>query len=75
MQVVDAVLEEVRVGMEINSAQHNQRRLSTLRYLGELYNYRLVNSKVIFSILYSVITFGADTVLDPPENYFRSVLS
>ena len=36
----------------------NQRRLSCVKFLGELYNYRQVESRVIFSTLYSFITFG-----------------
>jgi regulator of nonsense transcripts 2 len=29
-----------------------------VKYLGELYNYRMVESAVIFKTLYSFITFG-----------------
>ena len=29
-----------------------------VKFLGELYNYRLVDSAVIFKTLYSFITFG-----------------
>ena len=42
-----------------------------MHYLGELYDYRLSESALIFSVLYSLITFGAGTPLDPPENVFR----
>lgn len=31
-----------------------------VRYLGELYNYRMVESAVIFRVLYSFITFGVN---------------
>ena len=37
----------------------NQRRLSTVKYLGEMYNYQLVDSDIIFNNLYLLITFGA----------------
>ncbi|VEL28310.1 unnamed protein product [Protopolystoma xenopodis] len=54
--VIDNVLEEIRVGMELR--HDDQRRLSTAKYLGLLYNYRLIESPVIFHTLYSLITFG-----------------
>ncbi|XP_060589393.1 regulator of nonsense transcripts 2-like, partial [Ruditapes philippinarum] len=58
IQVVDGVLEDIRLGMEINHPKYNQRRVSCAKYLGELYNYRMVESAVIFKTLYSFITFG-----------------
>lgn len=42
----------------MNHPKFNQRRVSCAKYLGELYNYRLVESSVIFKTLYSFITFG-----------------
>lgn len=76
--VVDAVLEDIRLMMEINLPKYNQRRIAMVKYLGEMYNYRLVDSSLIFKELYSFITFGVyyefpDYVsdLDPPDNLFR----
>ncbi|XP_030827970.1 regulator of nonsense transcripts 2 [Strongylocentrotus purpuratus] len=76
IQVVDAILEDLRIGMEINYPKYNQRRVSILKFLGELYNYRMVESSVIFKTLYSLLRFGVvleDTgsPLDPPEHLFR----
>lgn len=76
-QVIDGVIEDIRLGMEINHPKYNQRRVSIMRYLGELYNYRLVESSVVFKILYSLITFGVYydrdvySELDPPDNLIR----
>lgn len=76
-QVVDAILEDIRIGMEINHPKFNQRRISAAKFLGELYNYRMLESSVVFKTLYSFITFGvsydADVLseLDPPEHLFR----
>ncbi|GIY54489.1 regulator of nonsense transcripts 2 [Caerostris extrusa] len=75
-QVVDGVLEDIRLGLEVNHPKLNQRRVSMIRYLGELYNYRMVESTVIFRVLYMLITFevyydGTYSELDPPENLFR----
>ena len=59
MRVVDGVLEDIRLGLELNQPKLNQRRVSTLKYLGELYNYTLVESNVIFRTLYLLLSFGA----------------
>ena len=75
--VVDDVLEETRCGMEINHPRYNQRRFSNVKFLGELYNYRMLESTVIFNVLYSFVTFGVTydnrnpTPIDLPENLFR----
>ena len=48
-----------------------------VKYLGELYNYRVVESIVIFRTLYLLITYGVNleisetTEFDPPEHLFR----
>ena len=41
------VLEDVRYGMEINRWEHMQTRITTVKFLGELYVMRLVDSQVI----------------------------
>ncbi|XP_046622632.1 regulator of nonsense transcripts 2 [Neodiprion virginianus] len=75
--VVDGVLEDIRLCMEVNLPKYNQRRIAMVKYLGELYNYRLVESGDIFRTLYLLITFGVSTdhtvptLLDPPEHLFR----
>lgn len=75
--VVDGVLEDIRLCMEVNLPKFNQRRIAMVKYLGELYNYRMVESGDIFRTLYLLITFGVSmdhsvpSVLDPPEHLFR----
>jgi regulator of nonsense transcripts 2 len=76
LQVVDALLEDIRIMMERNLARDNQRRISAIHYLGELYNYRMVESAVVFRTLYSLLAFGhnadgSPSHLDPPNSYFR----
>ena len=41
-----------------NIFKFNQRRIATIKYLGELHYYRQVSSPVIFDVLWSLITFG-----------------
>ncbi|XP_071816904.1 regulator of nonsense transcripts 2-like isoform X3 [Apostichopus japonicus] len=75
--VVDGVLEDIRAGMEINHPKFNQRRVSMVKFLGELYNYKMVESTVIFRVLYSFIRVGVSldannpTPFDPPDHLFR----
>ncbi|XP_015594730.1 regulator of nonsense transcripts 2 [Cephus cinctus] len=75
--VVDGVLEDIRLCMEINLPKYNQRRIAMVKYLGELYNYRMVESGDIFRTLYLLITFGVSmdhsvpSLLDPPDHLFR----
>jgi regulator of nonsense transcripts 2 len=78
--VIDEVLEQISVGLEENDFKHNQRRLALVKYLGELYNYKMVDSPVIFDALYRIVTFGHEggtpkpgiyCSLDPPDDFFR----
>lgn len=56
--VVDQVLEDIRRGLENNIYNTNQRRVATIKYLGELYNYRFLGSGIIFDTFWSLVTFG-----------------
>ena len=58
VRVVDGLLEDIRMGMEVNIPELNQCRISCVKFLGELYNYQIVESNVIFRTLYSFLTFG-----------------
>lgn len=73
--VVDEVLEEIRVGLELNDYAMQQRQLAHMRFLGELYNYEHIDTPVIFETLYLITVLGHGTpeqdLLDPPEDFFR----
>ncbi|RKP25779.1 armadillo-type protein, partial [Syncephalis pseudoplumigaleata] len=80
VMVIDTLLEEIRVGLEKNLFRLNQRRVAVVRYLGELYNYRMIDSSIIFETLYTIITFGHENGrpalgricwLDLPNDFFR----
>lgn len=43
---------------KINLGKFNQRRVSMVKYIGELYNYRMIGSSIIFKTLYTLILFG-----------------
>jgi len=78
--VIDNLLEYITIGLEQNDFKFNQRRLAEVKYLGELYNYKMVDSPVIFDALYRIVTFGHPggtptmdrlNPLDMPDDYFR----
>ncbi|CAO3671679.1 unnamed protein product [Umbelopsis ramanniana] len=80
VQLVDSVIEEIRVGLEMNIFKHNQRRIATVKYLGELYNYRMIESALVFDTLYTIVTLGHDLgrpsrerfcPIDAPDDFFR----
>ncbi len=56
--VIDNVLEHIVVGLEQNDFKYNQRRIAEVKYLGELYNYKMVEHPVVFDTLYRIMLFG-----------------
>lgn len=58
VRVIDAVFEELRAGLEVHEPKLAQRRIAMAKYLGELYNYRLVESGAILNALYSIVSLG-----------------
>lgn len=44
--------------LQHNNFKNNQQRVSTVKYLGELYTYRSVESRVILDTLWTLATFG-----------------
>lgn len=81
VKVIDTVFEDIRAGLEIHSSKLAQRRIAMAKYLGELYNYRLVESTNILNTLYSIISLGVtldssmQSEMDPPDSLFRLKLA
>lgn len=80
ISVVDQVLEDIRRGLEQNVYSTNQRRVAAIKYLGELYIYRLLGSILVFDTLWSLVTFGhpeghplprQPCPVDMPNDFFR----
>ncbi|KXT11747.1 hypothetical protein AC579_5040 [Pseudocercospora musae] len=78
--VLDELLERITVGLEVNDFKYNQRRIAEVKYLGELYMYRIVDSALIFDTLYKVLNYGHKNgyaqpgdlcAIDLPDDYFR----
>ncbi|KHN97873.1 nonsense-mediated mRNA decay factor (Upf2) [Metarhizium album ARSEF 1941] len=79
VKVIDNVIESVNVGLEQNDFRFFQRRVAEVKYLGELYNYRMLEHPVIFDTLYKILTFGYGgppvpgrlNPFDLPDDFFR----
>lgn len=56
--VIDDLLESITLGLEINDFKFNQRRIAEVKYLGELYVYKMVDSAVIFDTMFKILTYG-----------------
>jgi regulator of nonsense transcripts 2 len=83
VDVVDDCIERIRIDLELNLFKRNQKRISMIKYLGELYNYHMVDSNLIFETLYFVIRFGHENKvpiagiycpIDRPDDFFRTRL-
>ncbi|QPC76430.1 hypothetical protein HYE68_007182 [Fusarium pseudograminearum] len=79
VRVIDNVIESMTFGLEQNDYRFYQRRIAEVKYLGELYNYRMLEHPVIFDTMYKIMTFGYGgppvpgkySPLDPPDDFFR----
>ncbi|ETS83142.1 hypothetical protein PFICI_05018 [Pestalotiopsis fici W106-1] len=79
LRVIDNVLDSVMLGLEHNDFKYNQKRIAEIKYLSELYNYRMLEHPVIFDTLYKITTFGHGGAplpgrmnpFDLPDDYFR----
>jgi regulator of nonsense transcripts 2 len=80
ISVIDDLLESITFGLELNDFKFNQRRIAEVKYLGELYIYRLVDSPLVFDTLYKLLNYGWEggyarpglyNPLDQSDDYFR----
>ncbi|KAL5000944.1 armadillo-type protein [Aspergillus recurvatus] len=80
IEIVDNILEYITLGLEQNDFKFNQKRIAEVKYLGELYNYKMIDSPVIFDTLYRIVTYGHEggtpmpgkiNMLDLPDDFFR----
>jgi len=77
--VIDDLLEHITLGLENNDFAFNQSRLAEIRYLAELYVYRMVDSSIIFDTMFKILSFGYEGYpkpgvycpIDLPDDFFR----
>lgn len=58
ISIIDDLLENITLGLEINDFKFNQRRISEVKYLAELYVYRMIDSSIIFDTMFKILTYG-----------------
>jgi regulator of nonsense transcripts 2 len=72
--VVDDLLSEMRYLMHANDFGKQQRMMSLSKLVGELYSDAVIDSSIVFDVLYMFISPGtehAGTMPDPPGDHFR----
>ena len=57
-RVIDELTESIMVGLQVNDVKFNQRRIAQVKYLGELYVYKLVETTTIFDCMYKIVGYG-----------------
>uniref|UniRef100_A0A182T7Y2 MIF4G domain-containing protein n=1 Tax=Anopheles maculatus TaxID=74869 RepID=A0A182T7Y2_9DIPT len=84
VRVIDTVLEDIRMGMDTHDINLARRQVAMVKYLGELYTFRLVESDTFINTLYTIISFGVIlqdhdgtclSMLDPPGSLLRLKLA
>ena len=64
--IVDGVIESIRIELEKNTFKNNQKRISSVRLLSELFNYRVIERTVVMDILYLLVRYGHDGNIPKP---------
>ncbi|KAF2089434.1 ARM repeat-containing protein [Saccharata proteae CBS 121410] len=80
ISVIDDLLESITFGLEMNDFKFNQKRIAEVKYLGELYVYRMVDSPAMLDTMFNIVIYGhpggipkpgSMNPLDLPDDYFR----
>ena len=74
VHVTDDLLSEMRHLLHVNEFVKQQRLLGLVKLLGELYNDLVVDSPIIFDMLYTFISSGNERIgpmPDPPADFTR----
>ncbi|KAF0699782.1 Aste57867_9663 [Aphanomyces stellatus] len=58
--IVDTVIESIHFHLGMNNYKYHQSSLGLVKLLGELFNHQLVNSVVVFDILYLILHHSHD---------------
>jgi regulator of nonsense transcripts 2 len=80
--LVNTVLEEIRIGIERNDFNDNQHKVLMCMLISHFYSYKLITSDIVFYTLYMILTYNpewnygrrefiTDNPLDTPTDSFR----
>jgi regulator of nonsense transcripts 2 len=53
--ILDHIFEQVIRGIEENDFKDAQRRVSLMKFIGSLYNYKVIHTDTLFTVLYKLI--------------------
>ena len=56
--MLDSVLEFLRLSLELNAPALQQRALTTVAYLGQLFNYNVTNTATLFKVFFMFLMFN-----------------
>ncbi|KAJ2617609.1 mRNA decay protein [Coemansia sp. RSA 1365] len=80
ISVVDAVIENIKLGLERNMFDRSQRRISEVHYIGEMLAHRIVDASLVFDLVRMFLRHGhhepiplrgRSCEVDTPSDYFR----
>jgi regulator of nonsense transcripts 2 len=57
VRLIDHVFEQVLRGIEENDFKDAQRRVSIMKFIGECYNFKIIHTDDLFSMLYTIINW------------------
>jgi regulator of nonsense transcripts 2 len=58
--LMDHIFEQVIRGMEENDFKDSQRRVSTMKFISECYNFKVIHTDSLFNLLYSLLNWDVD---------------
>lgn len=68
IRITDRLFEEVQRSLDVPYKREPQSQLGFVRLLGELYNFEVLSSAVIFDLLYHTINYGHNVPADSSTN-------
>lgn len=57
IKLIDELFEEIVRAVERNDFKESQRRVLTMKFLAECYNYKVIDTDTLFTILYKLINY------------------
>lgn len=57
-EVIDIIMEDILCGLEENKFRDNQKRITSVKFISELYISRMLDSQLILRILYLLTSYG-----------------